>query len=101
MERRVVFSKNAEKRVFEILEHLEYRWSLRVRDKFVAKLDNTIKLIQTEPHIFPKSHFNKRFHKCVLSKQTTIYYEFNTKKVFVLAFFDTRQDPTKIKKDIK
>jgi hypothetical protein len=36
-----------------------------------------------------------------LSKQTTIYYKFSPNEVRILAFFDTRQDPNQIKKDIK
>ena len=60
-----------------------------------------IYLIQIEPEIFPKSEISKKYRKCVLSKQTTIYYKFNAKRVEIIAFSDNRQDPNKIKKDIK
>lgn len=101
MKRMVIFSKNAEKGLFELFEYLEIKWSKKVKDKFISKLDKVIYLIEKEPEIFPKSELNKNYHKCVLSKQTTIYYKFNTKRVEIIAFFDTRQDPNKIKKDIK
>ena len=55
MKREIIFSKNAEKNVIDLLEYLESKWSIKVRDKFISKLDKSIYLIQNEPEIFPKS----------------------------------------------
>ena len=71
---------------------------MKIRDKFIAKLDETISIIQNEPEIFPKSQVIKNQYRCVVSKQTTIYYRYNLKQIKVLSFFDTRQDPNKINK---
>src|SRR6218665_2071423 len=90
-----------EKGLSELFEYLEGRWSERIKNKFISNLDKVIYLIQIEPEIFPKSELNKNYRKCVLSKQTTIYYKYNTKRVEIITFFDTRQNPNKIKKDIK
>jgi len=98
MKREIVFSKKAEKSLIDLLEYLELKWSVKVRDKFISKLDKSIYLIQNEPEVFPKSQINKNQYRCVLSKQTTIYYRYNSKEIRVLAFFDTRQNPTKINK---
>lgn len=69
MKREIIFSKNAEKSLIDLLEHLELKWSTNVREKFISKLDKLINLIQNEPEIFPKSQINKNQHRCVLSKQ--------------------------------
>lgn len=98
MKREIIFSKNAEKSLIDLMEYLELKWSIKVRDKFISKLDKSIHLIQKEPEIFPKSQVNKNQYRCVLSKQTTIYYKYNSKQVRVLALFDTRQNPIKINK---
>lgn len=98
MKRKILFSKNAEQSLGELLNYLQFGWSEKVKNKFILKLDKVIFLIQNDPNIFPRSVFNKKYHKCVLSKQTTIYYKFNDKEVMFLAFFDSRQDPKKIKK---
>jgi plasmid stabilization system protein ParE len=98
MKREIIFSKNAEKNLIDLLEYLELKWSIKVRDKFITKLDKSIYLIQEEPEIFPKSQINKNQYRCVLSKQTTIYYKYNSKQIRVLSLFDTRQNPTKINK---
>ncbi|OXG09457.1 ParE-like toxin of type II ParDE toxin-antitoxin system [Flavobacterium araucananum] len=97
MKRAIIFSKNAEKNLFELFGYLEIKWSKTVKNKFISNLDKVIYLIQSDPENFPKSELNR---KCILSKQTTIYYKFNTKRVDIITFFDTRQDPNKIK-DIK
>jgi len=98
MKREIIFSKNSEKSLIDLLEYLELKWSTKVRVKFISKLDKSISLIQNEPEIFPKSQINKNQYRCVLSKQTTIYYKHNSKQVRILALFDTRQNPTKINK---
>ena len=98
MKREIIFSKKAEKSLIDLLEYLELKWSVKVRDKFISKLDKSIYLIQNDPEAFPKSQINKNQYRCVLSKQTTIYYRCNSKEIRVLAFFDTRQNPTKINK---
>lgn len=74
MKRTIIFSKNAEKSLFELFDYLEIKWTKKVKDKFISNLDKVIYLIQIEPEIFPKSELNKNYRKCILSKQTTIYY---------------------------
>lgn len=98
MKREIIFSKNAEKKLIDLLEYLELKWSAKVREKFISNLDKSIYLIQNEPEIFPKSQINKNQHRSVLSKQTTIYYKYNSKQIRILSLFDTRQNPTKINK---
>jgi plasmid stabilization system protein ParE len=98
MKREIIFSKNAEKSLINLLEYLEFKWSIKVREKFILKLDKLIYLIQNDPEVFPKSQINKSQYRCVMSKQTTIYYRYNAKEVRVLSLFDTRQNPSKIKK---
>lgn len=45
MKRTIVFSKNAEKSLFELFEYLESRWSERIKNKFISNLDKVIYLI--------------------------------------------------------
>ena len=96
--REVVFSKTAIKKLFLLFEHLELRWSIKVRTSFEEKLHNCIKILVQMPDSFPKSEVRKNLYKCVITKQTTIFYRFNTKKIDISAVFDSRQDPKKIKK---
>ena len=100
MKREIIFSKNAEKRLIDLLDFLESKWSSKVREKFISKLEKSIYLIKNEPETFPKSAINTKIHKCVITKQTTLFYSYSTKRINVVSLFDTRQNPNKLK-DLK
>lgn len=92
----VILSKRSKKQLESLLEYLEVKFSTLVQQKFITKFDNVILIIQKNPDTFRKSEVNEKIRKCVLSKQTTIYYRFNTTQIRILALFDTRQNPNKI-----
>jgi len=93
---KVFFSETALKNLKGIKHYLISKWSERIYIKFKDKLKSTIDLISKNPEAFPKS--NKNIYKCVLSKQITIFYRFNSTEIQILSVFDTRQNPTKINK---
>jgi plasmid stabilization system protein ParE len=96
--REIKISINAQKKTKILLEYIEAKWSERVRIKFAKKLYDSLQIIRANPEIFPKSETNKKYHKCVVSRQTTLFYTFTSKRIYVVALFDTRQNPAKIKK---
>jgi plasmid stabilization system protein ParE len=96
--RKIIFSSRSKLQLEGLVDYLECRFSLSTKEKFISKLDGFVGLIQKDPEIFPKSETNKKIRKCVISKQTTLYYNFNNQEIRLLSLFDTRQDPSKIKK---
>jgi plasmid stabilization system protein ParE len=96
--RKIIFSRRSKLQLEELVEYLEYKFSSVTKEKFISKLDSSVSLIQKDPKIFPKSEAKKDVRKCVISKQTTLYYNFNNQEIRLLSLFDTRQNPTKIKK---
>nr|WP_313781123.1 type II toxin-antitoxin system RelE/ParE family toxin [Allomuricauda sp.] len=100
MRRRVKVSKTAEKKLSQLLEFLEEKWSAKVKLDFIKKLDRCIELIRTDPHIFPESNKKGGLHKCTISKQTSLYYRFTADTIFIITIFDNRQNPAKLEKEI-
>ena len=96
--RKNIFSSRSKLQLDSLLDYLEIRFSVSSKKKFVLKLDKVIVIIQNDPVTFPKSNNDKAIRKCVISKQTTLYYRYNNQEIRLLAFFDTRQNPTKINK---
>lgn len=96
--REIIISSNAEKKTAALFEYLELKWSERVRIAFAKKLYKATQNIKFHPESFPKSEINPNQHKCVVTKQTTIYYKYNDKQINILAIFDNRQNPIRIKK---
>lgn len=100
MSRKVVISKTAEQRLEKLFKYLIENWTQKVKSDFVKKLDNKIILLKEYPESFPESEKKKGLRKCVITKHTTMFYEFNSNQINIITFFDTRQNPEKLKSDL-
>ncbi len=101
MSRKIVLSKRASKNLEKLLEYLQTKWSKRVKDNFIKKLDRSLQILKDKPDSSPKSDIVKGLCRCVVTKQTTVFYKFDSKNLYVVTIFDTRQNPDKLKKEIK
>jgi plasmid stabilization system protein ParE len=91
--RKVIFSKRASVKLNKLLEYLENRWSLKVKHDFVKKLDEALDILKQFPESAEKSSVKEGLHRYVITRQTTIYYQFNSAFITVVTLFDTRMDP--------
>ena len=101
MNLKVNFSKTAEKNLDDVLNFIEAKWSKKSKDLYLVKFQKAVSIISMNPKIFPKSSVNKKYRKCVITKQSTLLYSFGSNEIRIHTVFDTRKDPNKIKKDIK
>ena len=87
----------------KLSEYLLENWNLKTRDKFISKLTEKINQISLHPASCPVSSEFENLYKCVVTKQTTLYYRVNLdkKEIEIITIFDTRQHPEKLKKDIE
>jgi plasmid stabilization system protein ParE len=100
MERTIKLSKLTERKLDNLLEYLEKKWSTTTKNDFIKKLDKVFSQIKANPNIYPKSQIQKEVHKCVITSQTTIYYSFDHNSIYVITLFDNRQDPGKLQKEL-
>ncbi|MCF8461620.1 MAG: type II toxin-antitoxin system RelE/ParE family toxin [Flavobacteriales bacterium] len=100
MSRKVVISKTAEKKLNDLFDYLIKKWSVSVKKEFVEKLDASISIIQNQPEIFPESKKGKGLRKCVVTKQTILYYRFTSKRINIVTLFDSRRDPKRLEKEV-
>ncbi|WP_329807152.1 type II toxin-antitoxin system RelE/ParE family toxin [Flavobacterium facile] len=94
--RKLQFSNRSLKEIKNIVEYLNSKWSEKTSKKFLNKLKENIDLIQINPELFPISEFEE-LRKCVVSKQTTVFFIIEKNKIYIVSVFDTRQNPNKIK----
>ena len=99
---KVYFSELAESKLLSLTNYLLEKWSLKVRNDFVDKLSERIGQIIKQPKSCPESKFSKGLYKCVVTKQTTFFYriKMKEKEIEIITFFDTRQNPNKLYKEI-
>tara|TARA_R110002051_G_scaffold89242_1_gene157364 strand:- start:244 stop:543 length:300 start_codon:yes stop_codon:yes gene_type:complete len=98
--RQIITSKTAKNKLEKLFYYLTTHWNLEVKSNFVKKLDKSIEAIKLHPESFPESYEKKGLHRCVITKQTTLFYRFTSKKIIIVTIFDTRQNPNKLNKDL-
>ena len=98
MKREFVITPRAKIEIQNVFDYLESKWNEKIKRKFSNKIKSIINLILENPELFPVSGINKKIRKAVISKQSSLYYHFDSKHIIVLSVFDNRQNPTKINK---
>ncbi len=93
MNRGIKLSVIAARKLDNLLVFLEHEWSARVKDDFVKKLNKSLNQIQKLPESFPESERIRGLRKCVVTKQTTIFYKYSETAIYIVTIFDNRQDP--------
>lgn len=101
MGRKIKLSKRTEYKLENLIEYLENEWSTKTKNSFIKKLDKVLDQIKINPNCYPQSQIQNGIHKCVITKQTTIYYRFDDKAIYVITIFDNRQDPKKLEQEIE
>lgn len=96
----VFFSKRSATKLQNLLDFLEEEWSEKVKQNFIKKLDNALEKIKNFPESCEESDIKKGLFKCIITKQTTLYYRYNSKQITVVTLFDNRMNPKKLKKEI-
>ena len=100
MSRNIKLSKRASLKLEKLLFYLENEWSLKDKNNFIAKFDRSLSLLIKNPDSFPKSEIMNGLCKCIITKQTTVYYRFDDENIYIITIFDNRQNPKKLQKEI-
>jgi plasmid stabilization system protein ParE len=100
MKRKVRISRRAAGKLEDLLTFLEKEWSQKVKNDFIIKLDKTLRNIDRFPESFPESQTQKGLRKCVITRQTSMYYKFSAKTIDIIALFDNRQNPDSLLKEL-
>ena len=98
--RKVILSKRASQKLDRLINYLETEWSKKIKNEFIIKLDKSLNRIKRFPESTEKSNIKKGLHKCVITKQTSIYYFFDDEYITVVTIFDNRMNPRKLKYEI-
>ena len=98
--RKIILSKRAATKLKKLLEYLESEWSIKVKNDFIKKLDRSFNLIKEFPESTEESILKKGLRKCVISKQTTAYFQFDSDSIKIVTIFDNRMNPKKLNKEI-
>jgi plasmid stabilization system protein ParE len=101
MKREIRLSKRAMNKLVILLDFLENEWSLKVKNDFILKLNKSLKHIQKFPESFPESEKINGLRKCVVTRQTTIFYKYTDATINIVMIFDNRKNPKSLIKEMK
>jgi plasmid stabilization system protein ParE len=100
MNRKIRLSKRASRKLEKLLIFLEEDWSIKVKKDFLFKLEVALKQIRKLPESFPESNKIPGLRKCVVTRQTTIFYKYSDTTIYIVSLFDNRQNPKSLNKEI-
>jgi plasmid stabilization system protein ParE len=100
MNRKILLSKRASWKLDKLLIFLEEDWSFKVKKDFIFKLEVALKQIRELPESFPESNKIPGLRKCVVTRQTTIFYKYSDTTIYIVSLFDNRQNPKSLNKEI-
>jgi len=89
---KITFSPEALEILLSISSNIENNWGSRQAEKFLEKVHKTLDLASKNPYMFKASSIEDSVRKGFISKQTSFYYEVHENELFILFFWDNRQD---------
>ena len=94
MKREIVWTKTARQSFVNLLVSIQDDWGDEKALAFAEKVEKVIVSISERPLLYPRSfHFeDSDIRKCVLSKQTSLYYRVSDSRVTLLTFFANRRN---------
>jgi plasmid stabilization system protein ParE len=92
----IEWTAEAHSRLKAIFDYLESQWTPREVKRFAQRLDEVLSLIIKSPFIYPASRRNNMVRRCVLTKQTSLYYKVTVTRIIIVTLFNHRQDPASL-----
>ncbi len=97
MSKPIEWSPRSRQDYLKLLDYLADKWGNKTINKFNNRLQSVLKLISDRPDLYPSSGKKKQVSRCVISKQTSLYYQIKKDKIELITMFDNRQNPKKKK----
>lgn len=96
---KVVWSDEAIKTFERNIDYLLSNWSEKEVKKFLLQTQYIISRLQEHPESYHPSMKNKRVRRARMNKYITLYYRFysSRKEIVLLSFWNTKQDPSRLK----
>jgi plasmid stabilization system protein ParE len=95
MKRAIIWSPRATEEYLDLIDYLLNKWGEKVTRKLIERIQDVLEVISERPEIYPATSKRENIRRCVVSKQTSLYYRVKTDKIELIMLFDNRRDPSK------
>ena len=80
--------------IFEVItDSIEAQFGKKAALKFVLKVNSIVGMIEKFPFLFKSSSKFYNVRKATINKQCSLFYEINNATIYLLYFWDNRQNP--------
>lgn len=93
----IVWTKEAEEGLDEIIEYLESNWADKEIGNFFNRLEDCLVEIRQTPNGPKDSSRQKGMKEYQHSKQTTIFYTFDNDNVYLMKIWANKKNPKNLK----
>lgn len=99
MVKEVVWTNKASDSYWKVIEYLEKEFGNKVVSDFVTAVHDKVELISSNPLLFRKSDSQKNIFITVIHKRLTLTYRYRPRKkrIELLVFWGTRQNPSRLR----
>jgi len=97
MAKEVIWSPEALANLNGVIEYLEHKWTEKEIEHLIKATEKVIEIISTQPKSYRMAKRKKNIHEALITKHNLMIYKNTAKFIYVMAVFDTRQDPGKRK----
>jgi len=95
MHYKIFWTPAAKESYYQILEYLNLNWSQKEINKFIIRTEEVLHLISLNPKVYPFVTTN--IYRSVLTKHNSLFYKIDKNIITILACWDNRKDPKKLK----
>lgn len=92
MGKEIIWTPRAEKTFLSVLEYLKTKWTEKEVLFFIERTNTIINYISSDSRIFRKS-VKMGFHEALITKHNLLIYKIYPKSIYLITFWDTRQNP--------
>ena len=92
---KVVWTRQAQNRLAEILGYIEAEFGTIRRESFRSKVKDFTALLSEFPEMGTLEVKDKNLRGFQITRQTRVFYRLKGKTIIILTLFDSRQDPKK------
>jgi plasmid stabilization system protein ParE len=93
----VVWTQEAKDSFNENVFFLEREWNEAAIENFIERTDQCIAAIEKHPLLYPVINKKKGTHKCLITKQVSLYYRCRGNTVELITFRNNYRNPKNLK----
>jgi len=94
---KIISSPLANTSYLQNIEYLEKEWTEKEVIWFIEKVSQVVDILKINPQTFQKRYKDSSIYKITIVKQITLYYQINKNNVELLLFWNTYQNPEKLR----